>query len=61
MPFNKEFNGIRLTNKGLLKPTNNVYIADSSGFQYLPAKGISFTIMANAYNVGINVKNEHSY
>jgi hypothetical protein len=36
---------------GKLNGTQNVFIADGSGFLYLPAKGITLTIMANAYIV----------
>jgi hypothetical protein len=27
----------------------NIYIADGSGFRYLPAKGITLSLMANAH------------
>lgn len=40
---------------GLLNCTKNVYLADGSGFNYLPAKGITFTLMANAHNVACNI------
>ncbi len=36
---------------GLLYFTKNVYIGDSSGFCFLPAKGLTFTIMANAHRI----------
>jgi len=36
---------------GKLHGTRNVWIGDASSFRYLPAKGISFTIMANAHRV----------
>jgi hypothetical protein len=39
---------------GKLNRTKNVFMADSSGFLYLPAKGITFTIMANAHVVANN-------
>ena len=40
---------------GRLSLTKNVFVADSSGFRYLPAKGITFTLMANAHNTALNV------
>ncbi|MDQ3773348.1 MAG: GMC oxidoreductase [Pseudomonadota bacterium] len=35
-----------------LRATRAVYVADGSPFPYLPAKGLTFTIMANANRVG---------
>ena len=35
-----------------LRATRAVYLADGSPFPYLPAKGLTFTIMANANRVG---------
>lgn len=35
-----------------LRGTTSVYLADGSPFPYLPAKGLTFTIMANANRVG---------
>ena len=35
-----------------LKGTNSVYIADGAAFPYLSAKGLTFTVMANANRVG---------
>lgn len=43
---------------GLLHGTKNVYIADGSSFRFLPAKGISFTLMANAHRVATNIISE---
>jgi hypothetical protein len=37
---------------GRLIGTQSVYLADGSVFPYLPAKGLTFTIMANANRVG---------
>ncbi|HLP21884.1 MAG TPA: GMC oxidoreductase [Chitinophagales bacterium] len=36
---------------GRLHETKNVFVADGSCFKFLPAKGISFTLMANAERV----------
>jgi hypothetical protein len=38
---------------GRLHGTRNVFIADGSGFNYLPAKGVTFTLMANAHAVAL--------
>jgi len=35
-----------------LRGTSNVYLADGSVFGYLPAKGLTLSIMANADRVG---------
>ncbi|OFX80254.1 MAG: hypothetical protein A2X12_04165 [Bacteroidetes bacterium GWE2_29_8] len=57
LPFNTSNNGVILNEKGNINISNNVYIADGSGFKYLPAKGITFTLMANAHNVAKNAIN----
>ncbi len=36
---------------GLIHGTNNVYCFDSSGWTYLPSRGLTFTIMANAHRL----------
>lgn len=36
---------------GRVHGTRHVYVGDASSFRYLPAKGISFTLMANAHRV----------
>ncbi|HUB93415.1 MAG TPA: GMC oxidoreductase [Verrucomicrobiae bacterium] len=40
---------------GKLYGTNAVYVADSSTFQFLPARGLTFTILANAQITAENV------
>lgn len=35
-------------NNGRLHGSKNIYVVDSSGFNYLPAKGLTLTLMANA-------------
>jgi choline dehydrogenase-like flavoprotein len=37
---------------GSLRGADGVYIADASTFPHLPAKGLTFTAMANAERVG---------
>ncbi|MBC7861742.1 MAG: hypothetical protein IAF38_02135 [Bacteroidia bacterium] len=51
LPFSKEEKELSLDLNGRLQGTKNVYVADSSGFTYLPAKGLTFSLMANAHNV----------
>jgi len=36
---------------GLVHATKNVYVFDSSGWTYLPSRGLTFTIMANAHRL----------
>ena len=43
--------------EGKLYGTKNVYNADSSGFNYLPAKGVTLSIMANSHRVCSNLIN----
>jgi choline dehydrogenase-like flavoprotein len=36
---------------GLLAGTRRVHVVDGSGFRYLPANGLTFTLMANAHRI----------
>lgn len=59
LPFNNEGKPYSLFPNGRLSGTKNVFVSDGSGFNYLPAKGLTLTLMANAYLVANNVlKNE---
>jgi hypothetical protein len=59
LPFSESGELFSIHQSGKLAGTKNVYVADGSGFKYLPAKGLTFTLMANAYNVARNaLKNE---
>jgi len=59
LPFGENGELFTLYSNGKLAGTKNVFVADGSGFNYLPAKGLTFTLMANAYNVAKNaLKNE---
>ena len=40
---------------GRLRPTRAVYLADGSAFAYLPAKGLTLTLMANANRIGEHI------
>jgi hypothetical protein len=50
LPANEEA-PLRTEPSGRIRGTKHVYAADSSGWTYLPAKGLTFTIMANARRV----------
>lgn len=52
LPFSENENELgKINPNGKLNGTSCVYVADGSGFTYLPAKGITLTLMANAHNV----------
>lgn len=55
LPFSESGEKFTIHSNGKLAGTKNVFVADGSGFNYLPAKGLTFTLMANAYNVAKNV------
>jgi len=59
LPFDASGRPFTLSRSGRLSGTRAVYVADGSGFKYLPAKGITFTLMANAHCVALeSLKNE---
>jgi hypothetical protein len=59
LPFNEAGKPFTVNGRGLLAGTRRVYVADGSGFRYLPAKGLTFTLMANAHRVAKNaIKSE---
>ena len=59
LPFSEKNELFSVLKNGKLGGTKNVYVADGSGFKYLPAKGVTLTLMANAHRVAKNVlKNE---
>ncbi len=51
LPFSQNEELGKQSPKGRVYGTNNVYVADSSGFTFLPAKGVTLSIMANAHRV----------
>ncbi|MDB5165270.1 MAG: hypothetical protein JWM00_160 [Candidatus Saccharibacteria bacterium] len=55
LPFSDKKQQYRLSPSGRLHNTTSVYVADGSGFKYLPAKGLTFSLMANAHIVAGNV------
>lgn len=54
LPFSEEEKPFTTAMDGRLHGTHSVFIADGSSFKFLPAKGISFTLMANAERVAAN-------
>jgi len=58
LPFSRKEKSFSLSPDGRLHGTRSVFIADGSGFSYLPAKGLTFSLMANAHNVALRVLKE---
>lgn len=52
LPMTREDRPFTTTPEGLLRGTSSIYIADGAAFPHLPAKGLTFTLMANANRVG---------
>jgi choline dehydrogenase-like flavoprotein len=50
LPFNEKDEPFTLSPSGRLHGTRCVYVADSSGLKYLPARGLTFSLLANAHN-----------
>lgn len=48
IPFSNTEKPFTLSKSGRLHGAKTVYVADGSGFTYLPAKGLTFSLMANA-------------
>jgi choline dehydrogenase-like flavoprotein len=55
LPFSNTEELYRLAPNGKLYGTKNIYIADASGFSYLPGKGLTLSLMANAHLVAKNI------
>lgn len=51
LPFADRDESFTLARDGRLHGTRNVYVADGSGFTYLPAKGPALSLMANAQRI----------
>ncbi|MEO7978672.1 GMC oxidoreductase [Flavobacterium sp.] len=58
LPFSKNPEKFKLATNGKLHDTKNIFVADASGFTFLPGKGLSLTIMANAHFVANNCLRE---
>lgn len=55
LPFATDGASFTLDGSGRLAGTRRVYVADGSGLRYLPAQGITLTLMANAHRVAAEV------
>jgi hypothetical protein len=51
LPFSEKERKYALRPDGSLWGHRRVYVADSSGFKYLPGPGLTFSLMANAHKV----------
>ncbi len=51
LPFSKTEKLGFQSHEGRIYGTQNVFVLDSSGFNFLPAKGVTLSIMANAHRV----------
>ncbi|MFK7775932.1 MAG: GMC oxidoreductase [Saprospiraceae bacterium] len=61
LPISKIPKPFTLSSSGRLHGTKNVYVGDASGFNFLPAKGLTFTIMAASHLVALNAVKKHRY
>lgn len=55
LPFSDQEKMFSISTRGRLHGTERVFVADGSGFTFLPAKGLTFSLMANAHNVATNI------
>lgn len=55
LPFSKIEKPFHLSGNGRLYGTNHIFIADGSGFTYLPAKGLTLSLMAWADHVAQHI------
>jgi len=55
LPISVKEKSHTLAPNGRLHGTKRIFIADGSGFRYLPAKGLTFSLMANAHRVALKV------
>lgn len=51
---------IGMNAQGRIHNTKNVYVFDSSGWTYLPSRGLTFTIMANAHRLSEALQRRNS-
>ncbi len=57
LPFSEKNERFNIMRNGRLGHTQNVYIADGSGINYLPGKGLTLSLMANAHIVAESMLN----
>ena len=55
LPFSDTEKAYTLSPDGRIWGTNKIFVADGSGFKYLPAKGLTLSLMANAHRVAAGV------
>lgn len=55
LPFAEWPKAFQLAASGRLHFTQNIYIGDASSFRFLPAKGPTLTIMANAHRIALEI------
>ena len=55
LPISHEDKPLTTEPSGRLRGTSAVYVADGASMSYLPAKGLTFTLMANANRIGSHV------
>lgn len=55
LPISIEEKDYALDRNGRLHGTKRIFVADGSGFRYLPAKGLTFSLMANAHRVALKL------
>ena len=55
LPFSHEERPLTTAPSGRLHGTHHVYIGDGAAFAYLPAKGLTLTLMANGNRIAANV------
>jgi hypothetical protein len=60
LPFREDFAVGSLAPDGRLGGTCRVHVVDGSGFRYLPANGLTFTLMANAHVTASRIAQEES-
>jgi glyoxylase-like metal-dependent hydrolase (beta-lactamase superfamily II) len=53
LPVSSKEKAYTLSEDGTLHGTKRIFVADGSGFKYLPAKGLTFSLMANAHRVAL--------
>ena len=56
LPFSEEDRPFTLHPSGKLHGTDRVFVADGSGFRFLPAKGLTLSLMANAHLAALRAR-----
>lgn len=59
LPISSTEKTYTLNEDGRLHGTKKVFVADGSGFKFLPAKGLTFSLMANAHRVALKLLKEY--